>query len=85
MFVTDPMGQNEDFVSGRDIEIVTSHRNEIAERLRFYYRNPAKLADLARSGQRIMFDIRDQESHLRNKVEMIRDIIDSVLARSRTR
>jgi hypothetical protein len=82
MFVTDPMKQNEDFVSGSSIEIITTDKNKISEKIGFYYRNPEKLMNLAKRGQEILFNIRDQDAFLRRKESMIREIIDGLAARA---
>jgi glycosyl transferase family 1 len=76
MFVTDPMGQNEDFAPGSNIEIITRDKNKISDKVRYYYRNPDKLMNLAKSGQEILFDIRDQDVFLKTKESAIREIID---------
>ena len=76
MFVTDPMGQNEDFTGGRDIEIITRSSESIVEKIRFYYDRPHLLHRLAQEGQRILWRIRDGDSHLAEKAAVIEDLLE---------
>lgn len=81
MFVSDPMNQNEDYVIGKNIEIIPRLSRAISAKIMHYYQHPEQLKALAIGGQAITQVIRDGESHLKAKIEVLKACIADEKAR----
>src|SRR5690606_34270755 len=78
MFVSDPLGQNEDFVPGEDVEVVKSDPADLVERVLPYFENPQKLKTLAGRGQKRIMELRNKEEKLSAKAGKLVEIMSEV-------
>jgi glycosyltransferase involved in cell wall biosynthesis len=75
MFVSDPLGQNEDFVQGEDLEIILSEPDDVVERLLPYCSDPARLREMSIRGQRRISQLRNKEEKLAAKVAILKKVM----------
>ncbi|WP_432450177.1 glycosyltransferase [Aliiroseovarius marinus] len=78
MFVTDPMNQNEEYISGKNIEIITRDKDDIAHRILKYLKKPKALMKLSKKGQDIVIRTRDRDQHMSQKIEYLRQEMASL-------
>jgi hypothetical protein len=75
MFVSDPLGQNEDFVQGQELEIIRTEPDDVVERLLPYCSDPARLRDMSVRGQRRISQLRNKEEKLAAKAAILRTLM----------
>jgi len=75
MFVSDPLGQNEDFVQGEELEIIRSDPDDVVERLLPYCSDPARLRDMSIRGQRRISELRNKEEKLAAKAAILKTLM----------
>ena len=75
MFVSDPLGQNEDFVPGEELEIIRPEPDDVVERLLPYCSEPARLRDMSIRGQQRISQVRNKEEKLAAKAAMLKKLM----------
>lgn len=78
MFVTDPLGCNDDrFEDGKEIVIIKHSVDDVLKKIEYYYRNPEELKNVGEAGKRKSEQIYSYENQMKPRLKVLTEILET--------